>query len=87
MVRIEVTSEVITPRRPNLPRNQVCYMYTVGKDGKVRPHPERCELPLWDNDSPLPEGHYAPTAGAFYVDKYRNPSCSINVRTLSPIKA
>lgn len=86
MVRIEVTSEVLTPRKPNQPRNQVCYMHTVGKDGKLRPHPERFNLPLWDGDSPLAEGHYAPTPASIYVDKFSNAGFSLNVRTLAPIK-
>jgi hypothetical protein len=70
MIRIEVTSDVEPRTAPKRPNNQVCWAFTLTRDGKPQPHPTRCLLPLWDGDSPMAPGVYALAPQSIYVGRY-----------------
>jgi len=74
MIRLEFTSDVIPPRSPKGPRNQVAYLFQLSRDGKPLPHPTLCHIPLWDNQQPMAAGLYSLAPQAIYVDRRLNVS-------------
>lgn len=91
-IKVEVKSaEVFTKSgnakasgKPYEIRTQEGYAFTVGRDGKPRPYPEKVEVPLDKDQQPYKPGVYEISPSSFYVGDFFRLSCFLR---LVPAKA
>lgn len=77
MIRIEVTSEVLTKSgiaratgKPYEIREQVAFAHLVDSAGQNQRYPQRILLPVRRDAAPIEPGDYQPTAESFYVGDF-----------------
>lgn len=95
MIRIEVKSAAVnvksgTARNSGKPyeiRTQEGYAHTVDGEGKPRPYPQRCEIPLQKGQEPYAPGNYTVSAASFYVGDYDRLMISLRLQPVAAVKA
>jgi len=66
------------------PREQTVWAYTLDRDGKPLPHPQRAKITLWDGDEVLKPGSYTLAPQSIYVDKYGAFALAPKVVAIAP---
>lgn len=68
-------------------REQEGYLYSLDKDGKQRPHPERITIPLDDGQHPYPPGNYQVCPTSLYVGRFGLVGIRLKLRPLQAAPA
>lgn len=92
MIRVEIQSAVVETKagisaksgKSYSIREQECYIYTLGRDGKPRPHPERAVVSLEDDQQPYPPGNYIMDDSSVYVGRFGMVGMRLRLRALAP---
>lgn len=92
MIRVEVQSSVVETKagvsaktgKSYSIREQEVYIYTQGRDGRPRPHPERAVVSLDDQQAPYPPGNYIIDDSSVYVGRFGMVGMRLRLRPLQP---